>query len=49
MTAPEKELITKEELVKTVASRPIDVLLTVGAGDICNYLPQIVENFKSEK
>lgn len=49
VTAPEKELITKEELVKTVASRPIDVLLTVGAGDICNYLPKIVENFKSEK
>lgn len=47
ITSAEKTLITKDELVETVTSRPVDVLLTVGAGDICNYLPEIVEKLKS--
>ena len=42
ITAPDKTLIPKEKLVETLKNRNFDILLTVGAGDICNYLPQIV-------
>ena len=38
----DKILIPKEKLVETLKNRNFDILLTVGAGDICNYLPQIV-------
>ena len=44
ITAPEKRLVVKEDLVATLANEGFDVLLTVGAGDICNYLPEIVRN-----
>ncbi len=36
-----KLLIKKEELTSVVAMRDVEILLTVGAGDICNYLPEI--------
>lgn len=42
ITAPEKKLITKEQIVDTLSEDGFDVLLTVGAGDICNYLPEII-------
>ncbi len=42
ITADCKILIDKSQLVETVASHGFDVLLTVGAGDICNYLPDIL-------
>ncbi|MCM1518790.1 MAG: UDP-N-acetylmuramate--L-alanine ligase [Pseudoflavonifractor sp.] len=42
VTAPVKSIVPKEKLVETVASRPFEVLLTAGAGDICNLLPDIV-------
>lgn len=44
ITAPEKRLVTKAELPAALQQAGFDVLLTVGAGDICNLLPQIVEN-----
>lgn len=44
ITAPEKRLVTKTELPAALQQAEFDVLLTVGAGDICNLLPQIVEN-----
>ena len=44
ITAPEKRLVTKTELPAVLQQAGFDVLLTVGAGDICNLLPQIVEN-----
>ena len=43
ITSPEKRLIVKEDLVATLDNDGFDVLLTVGAGDICNYLPEIVK------
>ena len=43
ITSPEKKLIVKEDLVATLDNDGFDVLLTVGAGDICNYLPEIVK------
>jgi UDP-N-acetylmuramate--alanine ligase len=41
-----KTLITKKELLDCLKSKRFDVLLTVGAGDIDTYLPQIVEMLK---
>lgn len=38
----DKILIPKEKLVETLKNCNFDILLTVGAGDICNYLPEIV-------
>lgn len=38
----DKILIPKEKLVETLKNRNFDILLTAGAGDICNYLPQLV-------
>lgn len=46
ITSPVKRMISKEELVDTLKNTTFDILLTVGAGDICNYLPEIVNNVK---
>ncbi len=35
-------VIPKQDLIKTIKSRNFDILMTVGAGDICDLLPQIV-------
>lgn len=42
----EKVLIEKKNLTDTLKNSNFDILLTVGAGDICNFLPLIVENAK---
>ncbi len=39
----EKCLCSKEELTARVAERKIDVLMTLGAGDIDNYVPALCE------
>ena len=44
-----KALCTKKSLVETIENYNFDVLLTVGAGDICNYLPEICEIVKSQR
>ncbi|MBR5333042.1 MAG: UDP-N-acetylmuramate--L-alanine ligase [Muribaculaceae bacterium] len=44
ITCSDKMLIEKGELVETIKNTNFEVLLTVGAGDICNYLPQICED-----
>ncbi|MCH5219222.1 MAG: UDP-N-acetylmuramate--L-alanine ligase [Muribaculaceae bacterium] len=44
ITTPKKILITKNDLVSKIKSCNFDILLTVGAGDINMYLPQIVKN-----
>ena len=38
-----KVMISKEKLTETIKFTNFDVLLTAGAGDICNFLPEIVE------
>lgn len=43
-----KALCNKNSLVETIKNYNFDVLLTVGAGDICNYLPQICEEVKQK-
>ncbi len=37
-------MIDKQHLTETIKNRNFEILLTVGAGDICNYLPEIVKN-----
>ena len=43
-----KALCNKNSLVETIKNYNFDVLLTAGAGDICNYLPQICEVVKQK-
>lgn len=42
ITVDDKEMIVKQDLIKTIKNCNFEILLTVGAGDICNYLPEIV-------
>ena len=37
-------MISKEKLTETIKICNFDVLLTAGAGDICDFLPEIVES-----
>ncbi|MDR1592739.1 MAG: UDP-N-acetylmuramate--L-alanine ligase [Prevotellaceae bacterium] len=46
ITNPNKTLTTKAELLETLKERAFDVLLTIGAGDIDGYIPQIVDFLK---
>lgn len=43
----DKIMIAKEDLIETIKNTNFDILMTVGAGDICDSLPAIVENSKS--
>ena len=40
----DKVMIDKQHLTETIKNRNFEILLTVGAGDIYNYLPEIVKN-----
>ena len=42
----DKSLISKEKLVETLKNRNFDILLTLGAGDINTYIPQIIGSLK---
>lgn len=44
---PDKTMITKEELPETVRERGFEVLLTAGAGDICDFLDRITSDARS--
>lgn len=44
ITSPSKTMIAKENLTETIKNRNFEILLTAGAGDICNYLPEIVKS-----
>ena len=48
ITCPKKTLIRKEQLLDTIRENNYDILLTVGAGDVCNYLPEICEIIKNK-
>ncbi|MDE6496640.1 MAG: UDP-N-acetylmuramate--L-alanine ligase [Duncaniella sp.] len=39
----DKVMISKENLTETLKNRNFDILLTMGAGDLCNFLPEVVE------
>ena len=42
----EKSMCSKEELMDVLKHKKIEVLITLGAGDIENYVPQIYELLK---
>lgn len=42
----QKCICQKEELIELLKNKPIDVLITLGAGDIDNYVPQIYDILK---
>lgn len=42
----DKILIGKEKLVETLKNRNFDILLTLGAGDINTFIPQIIASLK---
>ncbi len=42
VTSASKRMITREQLPAAVADASVEVLLTAGAGDICDKLPEIV-------
>ncbi len=44
---PDKTMITKEQLPETVRERGFEVLLTAGAGDICDFLDRITSDVRS--
>ncbi len=44
-----KVICEKTDLINTIKNYNFDVLLTVGAGDICNYLPQICGVIKNKQ
>ena len=43
-----KTLCHKEELLDVLRAKPLDVLITLGAGDVDNYVPQIYEMLKDK-
>lgn len=47
VTAPEKVLLKKEELMDYLADEPVDVLATFGAGNIDRFIEPITELLKS--
>ena len=49
VTSTKKCIYSKENLIKSIELSNFDVLLTAGAGDIANLLPQICLEFKKQK
>ncbi|MBR7012180.1 MAG: UDP-N-acetylmuramate--L-alanine ligase [Muribaculaceae bacterium] len=49
ITSAKKYIYSKENLIKSIHLSNFDVLLTAGAGDIANLLPQICDEFKKQK
>lgn len=43
VTIPDKKIVSKEELMKELESRDIDILITLGAGDINTFIERITE------
>ncbi len=48
ITSAKKIIYSKENLIKSIHLSNFDVLLTAGAGDIANLLPQICDEFKKQ-
>ena len=47
MTAPEKVLLKKEELMDYLADEPVDILATFGAGNIDRFVEPIAEMLRN--
>ena len=48
ITCSKKTHINKSQLLDTIRAGRYDILLTVGAGDVCNFLPEICEIIKQQ-
>ena len=46
VTAPQKVLLKKEELMDYLAGEPLDVLVTFGAGNVDRFIEPITELLK---
>ena len=44
----ERSMCTKDQILDIVAGRTFDVLVSLGAGDIENYVPAITEILKDK-
>ena len=49
VTSTKKVIYSKENLIRSIKFSNFDVLLTAGAGDIANLLPQICVEYKKQK
>ncbi|MDO4510364.1 MAG: Mur ligase family protein [Bacteroidales bacterium] len=49
VTCANKKIYSKENLLESIQNLNFEVLLTVGAGDVVNLLPQICEEVKKQK
>lgn len=49
VTCANKKIYSKENLLESLQNLNFEVLLTVGAGDVVNLLPQICEEVKKQK
>ncbi|MBQ3959601.1 MAG: UDP-N-acetylmuramate--L-alanine ligase, partial [Muribaculaceae bacterium] len=49
VTCEKKRIYTKENLINSLQLCNFDILLTMGAGDIVNLLPQICDGVKKQK
>jgi UDP-N-acetylmuramate--alanine ligase len=49
VTSTKKCIYSKENLIKSIHLSNFDVLLTAGAGDIANLLPQICAEYKQQQ
>ena len=49
VTNTKKIIYSKENLIKSIHLSNFDVLLTAGAGDIANLLPEICVEYKKQK
>jgi UDP-N-acetylmuramate--L-alanine ligase len=45
----EKSMIQKDDVLELVKNRDFDVLITLGAGDLDNYAPQITRIIKEKE
>lgn len=43
-----KELISKDDLIETIKNRNFDILLTAGAGDMVELMPEVVEEIRKK-
>ena len=48
VTSPQKALINKEELLSFLQTKDIEVLATMGAGDIDRLLPEIKKQLEEK-
>lgn len=48
MTHPDKQLVPKDQLLSFIQSSELDVLITIGAGDVDHLIPQIVNILKDK-